>query len=100
MIRRPPKSTLFPYTTLFESMLFARLVIEQNAFLQRIADDILRNLAVFLSQSSRNFQNVVRAARVAARVARNGLQHLIGCAEIHIAQTAFTIGHRAPRSEE
>src|SRR5688572_32032572 len=32
MIRRPPRSTLFPYTTLFRSAPFARFYREHNAF--------------------------------------------------------------------
>src|SRR2546429_5345664 len=31
MIRRPPRSTLFPYTTLFRSAADARLVVEHHA---------------------------------------------------------------------
>src|SRR3712207_9052663 len=30
MIRRPPRSTLFPYTTLFRSMDTARIAVEQS----------------------------------------------------------------------
>src|SRR2546429_6727756 len=35
MIRRPPRSTLFPYTTLFRSLAYVR---ERRAFGQAIAD--------------------------------------------------------------
>src|SRR2546429_2665401 len=45
MIRRPPRSTLFPYTTLFRSPVAAAKVLrespytpEEHAFAQRIAD--------------------------------------------------------------
>src|SRR3712207_9053096 len=30
MIRRPPRSTLFPYTTLFRSLLIDRVVVTEN----------------------------------------------------------------------
>src|SRR5260221_14144752 len=33
MIRRPPRSTLFPYTTLFRSLAFARPQHDDTAFL-------------------------------------------------------------------
>src|SRR3712207_9464769 len=33
MIRRPPRSTLFPYTTLFRSSVLQKISIEQGAFL-------------------------------------------------------------------
>src|SRR5260370_22417492 len=43
MIRRPPRSTLFPYTTLFRSQLIDRCI---GAMLQAVIDDILcRNTA-------------------------------------------------------
>src|SRR5260370_23566847 len=35
MIRRPPRSTLFPYTTLFRSHLFLRGVLANSATLHR-----------------------------------------------------------------
>src|SRR3989442_4815192 len=41
MIRRPPRSTLFPYTTLFRSHSAAAAVREDN---ERIADSQARNL--------------------------------------------------------
>src|SRR5256885_8914143 len=36
MIRRPPRSTLFPYTTLFRSDLFRRLQIDHQLELRRL----------------------------------------------------------------
>src|ERR1044071_5895588 len=35
MIRRPPRSTLFPYTTLFRSTLFRRVDVEHHCLRQR-----------------------------------------------------------------
>src|SRR5688572_33200275 len=41
MIRRPPRSTLFPYTTLFRSVLIAGLfVLEAPLRLQRVLVDV------------------------------------------------------------
>src|SRR3712207_8159595 len=34
MIRRPPRSTLFPYTTLFRSTRMARLAVDPSAFIR------------------------------------------------------------------
>src|SRR5258707_6464803 len=46
MIRRPPRSTLFPYTTLFRSELgarqFARLAFDFNRSFQQIEFPLLR----------------------------------------------------------
>ena len=42
MIRRPPRSTLFPYTTLFRShpVLFSRLLFSFNTFLLTFFFDV------------------------------------------------------------
>src|SRR2546427_4966050 len=37
MIRRPPRSTLFPYTTLFRSLLHAREPLERRAVERHLA---------------------------------------------------------------
>src|SRR3989442_6242693 len=39
MIRRPPRSTLFPYTTLFRSPPFQATLIGQNLFARGASDD-------------------------------------------------------------
>src|SRR5258706_578864 len=39
MIRRPPRSTLFPYTTLFRSLLFSGQGTQHPAMLPWLADD-------------------------------------------------------------
>src|SRR2546430_12330577 len=52
MIRRPPRSTLFPYTTLFRSRLFAhceRRQIEEP--LRRMLENLGSRDAVFLERS-------------------------------------------------
>src|SRR5258708_27853397 len=40
MIRRPPRSTLFPYTTLFRSAVYGRLLAEQSASKNAIAREL------------------------------------------------------------
>src|SRR2546425_6983794 len=47
MIRRPPRSTLFPYTTLFRSLIFnAILLCDQSSFLRsRWLQSCVRDLA-------------------------------------------------------
>src|SRR2546430_10018566 len=46
MIRRPPRSTLFPYTTLFRSERARRIQLaEQSRDLLRCADNIVRALS-------------------------------------------------------
>src|SRR3989442_7749024 len=36
MIRRPPRSTLFPYTTLFRSLVLARQVVELRVAVEQV----------------------------------------------------------------
>src|SRR2546430_7762316 len=43
MIRRPPRSTLFPYTTLFRSTDTGRMVVRNNG--QVVADILAKKLA-------------------------------------------------------
>src|SRR5258708_25578628 len=45
MIRRPPRSTLFPYTTLFRSLDIARDHVGRQALAQRLRDLALRYFA-------------------------------------------------------
>src|SRR2546422_2802191 len=42
MIRRPPRSTLFPYTTLFRSMVFFTMGLYQSYWKYTSLDDLLR----------------------------------------------------------
>src|SRR3989442_5704294 len=48
MIRRPPRSTLFPYTTLFRSILFNKHGIRDR----RTRAVISRNLPLYIKQAS------------------------------------------------
>src|SRR5258706_16265192 len=43
MIRRPPRSTLFPYTTLFRSVLYGRKVLGRNISGFCIITDVLEH---------------------------------------------------------
>src|SRR2546430_6003159 len=43
MIRRPPRSTLFPYTTLFRSFRHEYHLITRNDRLERVAEDIVKH---------------------------------------------------------
>src|SRR5947208_14261398 len=41
IIRRPPRSTLFPYTTLFRSFCMAILLLERRAGLAEFIDEVV-----------------------------------------------------------
>ena len=54
MIRRPPRSTLFPYTTLFRSGVATMFLISPNQDFSRIGFvSLVRDLNDFLKQSSK-----------------------------------------------
>src|SRR2546426_11639584 len=59
MIRRPPRSTLFPYTTLFRSLGQARKVLQQSG--RRNPGDVEPDLAVS-SQDEKRLLHVQRPA--------------------------------------
>ena len=53
MIRRPPRSTLFPYTTLFRSAC-AALLTSISRKIQRPKSTIPKSIAISMGQSSAN----------------------------------------------
>src|SRR2546425_6270206 len=63
MIRRPPRSTLFPYTTLFRSQVDRRLL----AVLDRCRAFLDRHLATFRVPELERWQHAAAAALVGAR---------------------------------
>src|SRR2546427_4820691 len=68
MIRRPPRSTLFPYTTLFRSIVFEheRLQARMNQFFDRIESTLrqcLRPAAGALGSSAPTVDAQVAASR-------------------------------------
>src|SRR5438105_7020747 len=59
MIRRPPRSTLFPYTTLFRSLDFA---------LDRLAGDLRRGRGVLLLAFAHSVLEAAKADRKSTRL--------------------------------
>src|SRR2546426_7529717 len=54
MIRRPPRSTLFPYTTLFRSADFARTHLEAKAKSAKVTDTWLELSQLHLERAVRS----------------------------------------------
>src|SRR5258708_27086123 len=54
MIRRPPRSTLFPYTTLFRSQIFTDSCAAEELFESLLADNIQAECAVVIAQRDYN----------------------------------------------
>src|SRR3712207_7233207 len=44
MIRRPPRSTLFPYTTLFRSRLLATLIFDNKLLSENVIDQLASDM--------------------------------------------------------
>src|SRR5258708_14516836 len=59
MIRRPPRSTLFPYTTLFRSLLFSALLISCAAKAQSPASDTATRPAILGSLEKGKYSNPI-----------------------------------------
>src|SRR5260370_14510568 len=69
MIRRPPRSTLFPYTTLFRS------VREQQEFREYAAADVIKNFLPILD----SFERALKAggdSNSNSNDFRNGIEHI------------------------
>src|SRR5690554_7681189 len=71
MIRRPPRSTLFPYTTLFRSQLHAReharqigVLVDGHFVLQRQLDYLLGQFAFTLGGDARGFRADRKSTRL------------------------------------
>src|SRR5258708_13823497 len=64
MIRRPPRSTLFPYTTLFRSVLSARVDLLQEPLLGWGCDLICRRIEEQLGEAK---DRVERSAQLVTR---------------------------------
>src|SRR5256885_11278112 len=86
MIRRPPRSTLFPYTTLFRSLAVNAVAIDQSVSAIEIIDD------------GQEFCVAVHGyARVAARVVQRDLEAVVGAAivDYRAAPVRITLRHQA-----
>src|SRR2546421_8192170 len=54
MIRRPPRSTLFPYTTLFRSQLFHTRTLRQQKLLKRATPRATRDVIKYETADNRD----------------------------------------------
>src|SRR5438270_5435190 len=60
MIRRPPRSTLFPYTTLFRSLCDAQRFIKRDFFRRRVTHSVQQNAKLWPAKNGQ----VTRARQV------------------------------------
>src|SRR5260370_39984620 len=91
MIRRPPRSTLFPYTTLFRSTGFAEVGIAGGGFaIQRQSQDLAYGLVRILGRG--------HALAVADR--EEQIRAVGGESDLRTRPAAFAPGHLAPQHIE
>src|SRR3712207_7911907 len=67
MIRRPPRSTLFPYTTLFRSRAPGEISVERTDFREHTATSVSKPLAKHVRPSKASIRQVARLAGVSIR---------------------------------
>src|SRR2546429_2886361 len=94
MIRRPPRSTLFPYTTLFRSQLEITAVARRRLLYRQSrvrADEHLTTVGELQQKfSATRFENRTRGERFADRGSRRGL-----AGQAHM-DLALPLGNRRP----
>src|SRR2546428_9997780 len=73
MIRRPPRSTLFPYTTLFRSATTERVLMQQLNGLETLVIIMVANKYAFLQITRRRFLNEWRSEERFSRNAETDL---------------------------
>src|SRR5258707_14362235 len=67
MIRRPPRSTLFPYTTLFRSFVFMRTLFQQARSSDRYQRILDAALQVFSQRGYRNARSEEHTSELQSR---------------------------------
>src|SRR2546425_2073503 len=61
MIRRPPRSTLFPYTTLFRSSLAQAIELTEEAFRQQAGGEVVAHAPYHIAVGGSKALRVVRS---------------------------------------
>src|SRR2546423_8110380 len=77
MIRRPPRSTLFPYTTLFRSKFNLTIPLQQLNGLETLVIIMVANKYAFLQITRRRFLNEYDQCRSEERFSRNAETDLV-----------------------
>src|SRR5947199_2322688 len=87
MIRRPPRSTLFPYTTLFRSRLFERLVARAVEAAQALGEQVEGRQAVDRKSTRLNSSHLGISYAVFCLKKKNEVEamRLAACMEPHAA---------------
>src|SRR3712207_8790006 len=91
MIRRPPRSTLFPYTTLFRSTLAAAYAGAKPVIERLLYDDELRdNIRIFI-ESARNILDELSDEGPTDIVTRRSEEHTSELQSANISYAVFCL---------
>src|SRR5258708_27972223 len=90
MIRRPPRSTLFPYTTLFRSTFRAKLA----SLVQQMYDT--HKIALWITPTGRRRTFAQQAAETDRKSTRLNSSHQIISYAVFCLQTKHTLNHDQP----
>src|SRR2546423_3027128 len=98
MIRRPPRSTLFPYTTLFRSQRDAddRVVAGGDAFLPRAGREVRRDR---LARSEEHTSELQSLAYLVCRLLLEKKKKYLSFVDVaaHVVEVIVLLGHRCVR---
>src|SRR3989449_430836 len=102
MIRRPPRSTLFPYTTLFRSLPVHRLLVEQALPIDRelyvgLVLDRKRERIVVVAHPHGGMEIEEIAQREPAAILREEVEPAVGMQGFQARELAFGLGLAAPQ---
>src|SRR3712207_8983794 len=86
MIRRPPRSTLFPYTTLFRSNIFRPMIRFTKGMLQKLTED---ELAMMACHELGHFLGEIRLSDV--KVSRDRKSTRLNSSHANISYAVFCL---------
>src|SRR5256886_11406052 len=99
MIRRPPRSTLFPYTTLFRSQNRARLVLEFSIPSARPYGAGMTEIAIRTQKLSRRFGNLTAVDGIDLQVAAGDRKSTrLNSSHSQISYAVFCLKKKKPQS--
>src|SRR2546430_5952221 len=88
MIRRPPRSTLFPYTTLFRSNIFERLELQ---VLVRNKDKAQQKLVVRVEQPNGNYFTTLMVSNDATKTVPDRKSTRLNSSHSQISYAVFCL---------
>src|SRR5947209_12596355 len=98
MLRRPPRSTLFPYTTLFRSRFHARLAAQPAAGVDRVRGRCVLRL-VLEARPDTAHEDVAYAPRALRRSTRDRKSTRLNSSHANISYAVFCLKKKKNKAE-